>query len=510
MQSMTQLLNILLPLLLSSSLSFANELKKVDHCSVYLTSPPRIAEAFKILDSKPRTGWVLRGIPPEEAESILSHTQKLEKAARLYPIFGTRLNRERMVKMAPYHDIGEYKAPDYTPHDKITPEQKHAEERQAIIDLIAGDPTLAFILDLWEEYNAKATPEAKILSQLDKLDAIVQALEYEKQGYAVQDLIDHSIAKITDPILSEILEKLLKRNHPERNYYDQYFEALQSISHEVVFDKNNFYWNYPSDHLPVIGNISLEKSQESFKVITWNIQNKNYFHYMLNQKDPQGLISSGITEDPHRDHTTFKILSEIFSDSSPSIIALQEVDDQILAKLKLWAKMKNLILFYTENPGKNPKNETIDHGVILVDPNLFSVEEEFKALPYKTPAGQETKYIQSLRLKSRRGVEFLLTNTHRFYVDTNIFTEYLNRRSDLPILIVGDLNLNQEQVIELIAKYPHYAKMKKPANAFTHIDTSRNLVDYDHVLFSGAIKAEEDPILTVKAQKAFHIKKRHP
>ncbi|MBP7885441.1 HD domain-containing protein [Patescibacteria group bacterium] len=36
------------------------------------------------------------------------------------------------------------------------------------------------ILDLWLEYEEGETQEAKIVKQLDKLDAAIQAIEYEK------------------------------------------------------------------------------------------------------------------------------------------------------------------------------------------------------------------------------------------------------------------------------------------------------------------------------------------
>jgi len=36
------------------------------------------------------------------------------------------------------------------------------------------------MFNLWEEFEKQETPEAKALKQLDKLDAAVQAMEYEK------------------------------------------------------------------------------------------------------------------------------------------------------------------------------------------------------------------------------------------------------------------------------------------------------------------------------------------
>ena len=38
------------------------------------------------------------------------------------------------------------------------------------------------ILELWKEYEEGATPEAKLVKDMDKLEMILQALEYEQDG----------------------------------------------------------------------------------------------------------------------------------------------------------------------------------------------------------------------------------------------------------------------------------------------------------------------------------------
>ncbi len=136
-----------------------------------------------------------------------------------------------MILMTPIHDIGEYKVPDYTPNDKISSAEKHELERQAIRELAEGSGVNGkLMLELWEEYNAKITPEAQLVSQLDKLDAAVQAFEYEKMGYPTADFFPYVKSKLTDPLLIQIFEHLLTRANPQRNYYDQYFELLQAAN----------------------------------------------------------------------------------------------------------------------------------------------------------------------------------------------------------------------------------------------------------------------------------------
>jgi len=39
------------------------------------------------------------------------------------------------------------------------------------------------IRSLWEEYEARETPEAKLVKDLDRLELVLQAGEYERGGY---------------------------------------------------------------------------------------------------------------------------------------------------------------------------------------------------------------------------------------------------------------------------------------------------------------------------------------
>lgn len=143
----------------------------------------------------------------------------------LYPV--KNLNRQRMVLMACFHDLAEFEVHDYTPHDLILPEEKHELERSAILKLIdsTGEDG-ELILNLWLEYEAQLTSESKLVYQLDKLDAAIQAFEYEKLGFDVSEFFTYTQQKISDPLLSHIFSSLLKRERPAQNSYLQYFEAL--------------------------------------------------------------------------------------------------------------------------------------------------------------------------------------------------------------------------------------------------------------------------------------------
>lgn len=130
-----------------------------------------------------RAGWRLRGIA--EPESVAEHTFRV---ALLALVLGREsgVDRERCVAMALVHDLAESVVGDITPYDGVAPEEKRRREREAVVRLgeLAGELQ---ILALWEEYDAGATPEARFVKELDKLEAVVQAAEYEAEHGADLD-----------------------------------------------------------------------------------------------------------------------------------------------------------------------------------------------------------------------------------------------------------------------------------------------------------------------------------
>ena len=125
-----------------------------------------------------RAGWALRGnVPPE---SVADHSFRVALLALvLSGDADPPLDRERCVAMALVHDLAESLVGDITPYDGVSTEEKHRREREAMEHLaaLAGDPRL---LRLWEEYQAAATPEARFVKDLDKLETVLQAAEYEE------------------------------------------------------------------------------------------------------------------------------------------------------------------------------------------------------------------------------------------------------------------------------------------------------------------------------------------
>jgi putative hydrolase of HD superfamily len=195
----------------------------------------QLREIHKWLD-KVRTWWTNRNIPQEIAETVLQQSKKVAKAASIYWKHCTDIDIKKLVTMALTHDFAEYKEKDYIPWE-ITKEEKHRREKVVMMELkeSMGEKGEQ-LFNIWMEHEQWETKESQIVHQLDKLDAAIQAMEYEKLWHdSVKEFYPYTLWKLTDPVLMQILEFLLKKEYLEINTYDQYFLLLEYNWDEELF-----------------------------------------------------------------------------------------------------------------------------------------------------------------------------------------------------------------------------------------------------------------------------------
>ncbi|QDZ18749.1 HD domain-containing protein [Chloropicon primus] len=148
--------------------------------------PKRAIDFLRILQNlkaTKRTGWVRKGV--RGPESIADHMYRMSVMAMIAGDDGGKLDRNKCIKLAIAHDIAEAIAGDIAPSDNVPKEEKHRLEREALesmTEVLGGDREVSEELsELWHEYEAGETEEAKLLKDLDKVEMILQALEYEDQ-----------------------------------------------------------------------------------------------------------------------------------------------------------------------------------------------------------------------------------------------------------------------------------------------------------------------------------------
>lgn len=109
------------------------------------------------------------------------------------------VDRDRCVKMAAVHDIAEAIVGDIAPDDGVSKLEKSRREKAALehmCGLLGGGSVAKEIGELWMEYEENSSPEAKIVKDFDKVEMILQALEYEnEQGVDLDEFFQSTAGK---------------------------------------------------------------------------------------------------------------------------------------------------------------------------------------------------------------------------------------------------------------------------------------------------------------------------
>ncbi|XP_026854563.1 HD domain-containing protein 2 [Electrophorus electricus] len=130
------------------------------------------------LKQVPRKGWVYRHV--KHPESVSDHMYRMSVMALTIQDRG--VNKERCMKLALVHDLAECIVGDIAPADNISKAEKHRREKEAMVHItgLLSEDLHKELYQLWEEYETQSSPEAKLVKELDQLEMILQAHEYEE------------------------------------------------------------------------------------------------------------------------------------------------------------------------------------------------------------------------------------------------------------------------------------------------------------------------------------------
>lgn len=124
------------------------------------------------LKSVLRSGFSSTGRP----ESTAEHTWRLCLMAMVFESEFKELDFSKVLKLCVLHDLGEALHGDVPAVEQHQNPDKSAIERadlQALMQALPR-PLSADFMALWEEYEAAASPEARMVKGLDKLETILQ------------------------------------------------------------------------------------------------------------------------------------------------------------------------------------------------------------------------------------------------------------------------------------------------------------------------------------------------
>lgn len=156
-----------------------------------------------------RQGWLQRGLPADQCESVADHVLSMAWLAWLmcaehYP----HLDAWRVVRLALVHEIGEIYVGDLTPEDNVPAAEKYRREQAAVWQVLGKWPHGPTYVALWEEFERADTPESQLARELDALELAGQAALYHRRGLEVSTFWPGLSARITSAPARALFEEL--------------------------------------------------------------------------------------------------------------------------------------------------------------------------------------------------------------------------------------------------------------------------------------------------------------
>ncbi|KAF5250178.1 hypothetical protein FANTH_4598 [Fusarium anthophilum] len=147
-------------------------------------SPISFFHLLGLLKTTKREGWKRHGINPE---SVADHSYRMGMVAMFAP---QELDQAKCMKMCLVHDIAESVVGDITPFSGVSRTEKGRREASTIAYIANrwSGPYTAEIEKLWHEFEAGETPEAQFAQDIDKIELLLQAVEYERESKNEKDL----------------------------------------------------------------------------------------------------------------------------------------------------------------------------------------------------------------------------------------------------------------------------------------------------------------------------------
>ncbi|XP_065355843.1 uncharacterized protein LOC135950237 [Calliphora vicina] len=159
-----------------------------------------------------RTGWVLRNV--NDCESISGHMYRMSILTFL--LDGSEgLNQIRCMELALVHDLAESLVGDITPFCGVSKEEKKNMEFKAMEDICKLiEPRGKRMMELFEEYEHGESAESRFVKDLDRLDMVMQAFEYEKRDDCLlkhQEFFDSTEGKFKHPFVKKLVNEIYEQ-----------------------------------------------------------------------------------------------------------------------------------------------------------------------------------------------------------------------------------------------------------------------------------------------------------
>lgn len=179
----------------------------VDSAEQDVAAVASFAFELGVLKRMRRAGWWHVGV--RDPESVAEHSLRVAQLASLIATV-EGADPARAALLAVWHDSQETRTGDI-PHTaaaylaKPSPEAITADQTARL-----PDSTRKIVQEAVTEYEAQQTPEARCARDADKLECVIQAVEYRSAGYAgVQGWIDSSRSSLRTETARRIADAAL-------------------------------------------------------------------------------------------------------------------------------------------------------------------------------------------------------------------------------------------------------------------------------------------------------------
>ncbi|MCV0400649.1 MAG: HD domain-containing protein [Nitrosopumilus sp.] len=159
-----------------------------------------------------RQGWVDK-LSISSPESVADHSYTMAIMGMVLSDL-ENYNSEKILKMILLHDLAESEIGDFTP-EQISAEKKKKLEDDAFTKILRNlpDTIKSEYQNIWKEYQDNNTEESNFVHQIDRVEMVLQAKTYQKEGYSKEKLstfFETAKNDIVHPRLKELFRKIIE------------------------------------------------------------------------------------------------------------------------------------------------------------------------------------------------------------------------------------------------------------------------------------------------------------
>ncbi|GIZ43929.1 hypothetical protein CKM354_000713800 [Cercospora kikuchii] len=215
------------------------------------TSPLPFFHLLERLKTTKREGW--RRFEISHGESISDHMYRMAIITMLCPpTLAKRIDLSKCTRMALIHDMAESLVGDITPVDGVSKSEKSRRETETmdyltktLLGNVHGGQAGQDMREVWQEYEDSKTLESKFVHDVDKMELLLQMIEYEKAQDAKVDLGEFAwVAKrIELPEVQQWAAELLAERKQFWQTKGKEPSGVQDISEEMKKAQDGYYGN---------------------------------------------------------------------------------------------------------------------------------------------------------------------------------------------------------------------------------------------------------------------------